>query len=67
MFFVFLLALIAGLAILLVPQATVTLVPYREVVEVTLQLRANPEVEKSSLTDLTIPARILEAEVEQTG
>jgi hypothetical protein len=65
--FAFLLALIAGLAILLVPQATVSLVPYREVVEVTLQLRANPEVEKPSLSDLTIPARILEAEVEQTG
>jgi hypothetical protein len=65
--FVVLLALIVGLAILLVPQAKVTLVPYREVVEVTLQLRADPEVEKSSLTDLTIPARILEAEVEQTG
>ncbi len=65
--FVFLLLLVVGLAALLVPEAKVTLVPYREVVETTLQLRADPEVEKPSLTDLTIPARIIEAEVEQTG
>lgn len=65
--FVFLLLLVVGLAALLVPEATVTLVPYREVVEVALELRADPEAEKPSLSDLTIPARIIEAEVEQTG
>ena len=65
--FVFLLLVVFGLAALLVPEAKVTLVPYQEVVEATLQLRADPDVEKPSLSDLTIPARILEAEVEQTG
>jgi hypothetical protein len=55
------------LAALLIPEGKVTLVPYREVVEAALQLRADSEEEKSSLTDLTIPARIIEAEVEQTG
>ncbi len=65
--FVFLLLLVLGMAALLVPEASVTLVPYREVVEASLQVRADPEVEKPSLTDLTIPARIIEAEVEQTG
>lgn len=65
--FVFLLLLVIGLAALLIPEGKVTLVPYREVVEAALQIRADPEEEKSSLTDLTIPARIVEAEVEQTG
>ena len=65
--FVFLLLLVVGLAALLIPEGKVTLVPYREVVEASLQVSANPEEEKTSLTELTIPARIVEAEVEQTG
>jgi hypothetical protein len=65
--FVFLLLMVVGIAALVVPEAKVTLVPYREVVEVVLQLRADPEEEKSNLSDLLIPARIVEAEVEQTG
>nr|NIV33516.1 hypothetical protein [Anaerolineae bacterium] len=65
--FVFLLVVVVGMAILLIPEAKVTVVPYREVVEATLQLTANPEEEKPSLTSLTIPARIIETEVEQTG
>jgi hypothetical protein len=65
--FVFFLALVAVLASLVVPQAKVTVVPYREVVEVSLSIRADPEVEKASLSDSTIPARILQSEVEQTG
>ncbi len=65
--FAFLLLVVVGLAALLVPEAKVTLVPYREEVEATLQLRADPEAEKPSLSSLTIPARILEAEVEETG
>jgi hypothetical protein len=65
--FVFLLALVVVLAALVVPQAKVTVVPYREVVEVDLSVRADPEAEKASLSELTIPARILEAQVEQTG
>ncbi|MEJ2209712.1 MAG: baseplate J/gp47 family protein, partial [Anaerolineae bacterium] len=65
--FAFLLFLVLGLAALVVPQAQVTLVPYREVVEANLTLRADPEVEKASLSNLVIPARVLEAEVEDQG
>ncbi|HSR29432.1 MAG TPA: hypothetical protein VLY63_02635, partial [Anaerolineae bacterium] len=65
--FLFLLVLVVGLAALLVPEGKITLVPYREVVEAKLQVRADPEVEKASASDLTIPARIVEAEVEQSG
>jgi hypothetical protein len=65
--FLFLLAMVFGLAALLVPEAKITLVPYREVVEAPLELRADPNVEKPNLADLTIPARIVRAEVEQTG
>jgi hypothetical protein len=62
-----LLFLIGALAALVVPEAGVTLVPYRQLVEVSLELRADPEVEKPSLSDLTIPARVVEAQVEETG
>jgi hypothetical protein len=65
--FAFLLVVVVGMAVLLIPEAKVTVVPYREVVEATLQLTANPEEEKPSLSSLTIPARIVETEVEQTG
>jgi hypothetical protein len=64
---VFFLVFLFGLVITLVPQANIALVPYRESAEVTLEIRADPEAEKASVSDLTIPARILEAEVEQTG
>jgi hypothetical protein len=64
---VFLLALVIVLAALVVPEAKVTLEPYREVVEVTLPIRADPEVEKPKPSELTIPARIVEAEEEQKG
>jgi hypothetical protein len=63
----FLLALVVGLAVLLIPEAKVTVVPYREIVEVGLEVRADPQEEKPDLEELLIPARILEAEVEQTG
>ncbi|MGC9335594.1 MAG: baseplate J/gp47 family protein, partial [Anaerolineae bacterium] len=65
--FAFLLFMVVALAALAVPQAQVTVVPYREIVEVSLQLRADPEAEKASLTNLTIPARVLEAQVEDIG
>jgi len=65
--FLFLLAMVLVLAALVVPQAQVTLVPFREVVEVDLELRADPQAEKASLTNLIIPARVLEAEVEEHG
>lgn len=65
--FVFLLVMVLGIAALVVPEAKVTIVPYREVVEVVLQLRADPDEEKANLSDSLIPARIVEAEVEQTG
>lgn len=65
--FLLFLALIVGLAAVVVPEAQVTLVPYRQIVDVNLELRADPEVEKPSLANLTIPARVIEAEVEQIG
>ena len=65
--FVFLLVMILVMAALLVPEADVTVVPFREVVEVNLELRADPDAEKASLSNLIVPARILEAEVEDTG
>jgi hypothetical protein len=65
--FAFLLGLVLGLAALVIPEAEVTLVPFREIVSATLELQADPEVEKPSLSNLAIPARILEAEVEQVG
>ncbi len=65
--FAFLLVLVVGLAVLLIPEAKVTVVPYREVVEAGLEVRADPQEEKADLTELVIPARILEAEVEETG
>ena len=65
--FAFLLVLVVGLAVFLVPEAKVTLVPYREVVGAVLQLRADPDEERANLSELVIPARIIEAEIEQTG
>ncbi len=65
--FAFLLIVVATMAILLIPEAKVTLVPYGEVIETTLQVTADPEQEKPSLASLAIPARIVETEVEQTG
>jgi hypothetical protein len=65
--FVFLLLLVVALGAVLIPEARVTLAPYRQPVETTLQLRADPEAEKASLADLTIPARLVEADVEGTG
>jgi hypothetical protein len=60
-------ALVAGLSALLVPEARVTVVPFTESVTAKLELRADPDVEKASLSDLTIPARVVEIEVEETG
>ena len=65
--FAVLLFLVVALAALVVPEAQVTLVPYRQLVEVTLELSADPQAEKSSLSDLIIPARMVEAQVEDTG
>jgi hypothetical protein len=65
--FLFLMLMVLVMAAFVVPQAQVTLVPYREVVEVDLELRADPQATKASLTTLTIPARVLESEVEEHG
>ncbi len=65
--FAVLLLVVVGLAVLVVPEGKVTLTPYRQPIEVLLDLRADPDVEESSLEKLTIPARIVQAQVEQTG
>ncbi len=64
--FVGLLLLVVALAALAVPQAEVTLIPYREQVKVDLSIRADPDAEKPSLSNQTVPARILQAEVEES-
>ena len=56
--FVFLLLLILGLGAILIPEARITLVPFRQPVEATLQLRADPEVSRPNTASLTIPARV---------
>ncbi len=65
--FLALLVVILGLAALTIPEAHVTVVPFHEEVEATLELRADPEVEKASLSDLVIPARLVEVTVEDRG
>jgi hypothetical protein len=65
--FLFFLAMVVALAALLVPEARVTIVPFRESVDVELELRADPQAEKASQSELKIPARLLKVEVEQNG
>lgn len=65
--FLGMLAVIAGLAALTIPEAHVTVVPFHKEVEASLELRADPEVEKASLSDLVIPARLVEVTVESRG
>lgn len=65
--FVVFLAVVVGAAALSIPHANVTVVPFRQPIEVTLELRADPDVEKASLATLSIPARVVQAQVEQTG
>jgi hypothetical protein len=67
MLFALLLVLVFGLAAMVIPQAEVTVVPFRQPIEADLELRADPDVEKASLEKLSIPARIVQAQVEQTG
>jgi len=65
--FLLLLALVAVIAVLVIPEARIVLTPYRQPANTTLDLRADPEVEKASLANLELPARILEVQVEQIG
>lgn len=65
--FLLLAAVIVGIAVLVVPEAQITLVPYRQSVETTLQLTSDPDAEKASLESLTVPARLVEVQVEETG
>jgi Baseplate J-like protein len=65
--FAVLLLVVVGLAVLVVPEGKVTLTPYRQPIEVVLDLRADPDLEESSLEKLAIPARVIQAQVEDTG
>lgn len=65
--FVLFLGFVVGMAGVLIPHAQVTVVPYSEVVEATLELRADPDVDRADAEKLIIPARKVEAQVEQTG
>ena len=65
--FLLFLGFVVGMAAVSIPHAQVTLVPYSEVVEVTLELRADPDASRADAEKLIIPARRVEAQVEQTG
>jgi hypothetical protein len=65
--FVVLLAAVAGLAFLTVPEARITVVPLRQTVETSLEIRADPNAQKASLETLTVPARLVEVEVQDSG
>jgi hypothetical protein len=65
--FAFFLAVVVLLAALLIPEARVTVVPYRQPAVASLELRADPDAEKASLETRTIPARIVEVQVDDIG
>ena len=58
---------VAAGAVFTVPEARITVVPFRESVETHLELRADPEVERANLAKAEIPARVVEVEVEEVG
>jgi len=67
--FVFVVALSALLAValLIVPSAEITLVPDSEVIDVTLQVQADPELEMINYQAGQIPARVVQALIEGTA
>jgi len=66
---VFVLALSALLtsALLIVPSAEVTLVPASEAVNATVQVQADPELERINYEAGQIPARVVKAQIEGTA
>lgn len=50
-----------------IPAATITLVPGREPIAVTLQLTANPSLDVPDLEFRQLPARLVETNIEETG
>ncbi|MGA9350263.1 MAG: baseplate J/gp47 family protein [Anaerolineae bacterium] len=67
--FVFVVALSALLAsaLLIVPSAEVILVPAGEAVNATLQVQADPELERINYETGQIPARVVKAQIEGTA
>jgi hypothetical protein len=67
--FVFLIALSALLAaaLLIVPSAEITLALANEVVDATVQVQANPELEMIDYEAGQIPARVVQAQIEGTA
>jgi hypothetical protein len=50
-----------------IPAATITLVPGREPIAVTLQLTANPGLDAPDLEFRQLPARLIETNIEESG
>jgi len=50
-----------------IPAATITLIPGREPIAVTLQLTANPALDVADLEFRQLPARLIETNIEESG
>ena len=61
------LALMMGMAVLLLPQATVTLVPAKSVVVSSIDVTAQVGIEQPSYANRVVPARVVQARVESSG
>lgn len=63
----FLAVILGGFAYYVLPAATVTLVPGQQVIETTVPLTADPQLEVADLEQGLLPARLMETYVEGTG
>jgi len=60
-------ALLMIFGIYILPAATITLMPGREILEVTLALSANPDIDVIDLDENVLPARIVEKTLTESG
>ena len=63
----FVVVFLAGFTLYVLPAATVTLVPGREPVSVTVQVTADPGLEAPDLESNALPARLIETTLEERG
>ena len=62
-----LLAIVATFALYILPAATITLSPGREILEVSLSLTANPNIDIPDFEENQLPARIVEKTMTESG
>jgi len=60
-------ALLTAFALYILPAATITLIPGREILEVTLSLTANPNIDIPDFEENQLPARIVEKTITESG